>query len=92
MLKIDHQSNGFFDYFDLNDGAWCGALCRYKVAGLYTIAEHCGSDLVAETLRRDPPKEIRIDGEVRQVIGFVSRNTNGCVQLTVESKRSDMSL
>ncbi len=89
-MTIDHQANGIFEYFDLNEGMWCGALCRYTLAGLSTIIEHTGSVTVAETLRRDPPKEIRINGESRRVDGFVSRNKNGYVQIAVQQKPSDL--
>lgn len=89
-MNIDYQTNGVFEYFDLNEGVWCGALCRYTLAGISTIIEHIGSAEVAETLRRDPPKEIRIDGEPRRVDGFVSRNKNGCVQIAVLQQPSDL--
>lgn len=91
-LTIDHQANGIFEYFDLNEGVWCGALCRYTLAGLSTIIEHIGSAAVAETLRRDPPKEIRINGESRRVDGFVSRNKNGNVQIAVMKQKEDYNL
>ena len=91
-MTIDHQANGVFEYFDLNEGMWCGALCRYTVAGLSTIIEHTGSVTVAETLRRDPPKEIRINGESRLVYGFVSRNKNGNVQIAVMKQKEDYNL
>lgn len=89
-MEIDYQTNGVFEYFDLDDGVWCGALCRYTLAGLSTIIEHTGSVTVAETLRRNPPKEIRINGESRRVDGFVSRNKNGCVQIAVIRQMSDL--
>ena len=91
-MTIDHQANGIFEYFDLNEGVWCGALCRYTVAGLSTIIEHTGSVTVAETLRRNPPKEIMINGERRRVDGFVSRNKNGNVQIAVMKQKEDYNL
>lgn len=89
-MKIDYQTNGVFEYFDLNEGVWCGALCRYTLAGLSTIIEHTGSVTVAETLRRNPPKQIRINGESRRVDGFVSRNKNGNVQIAVQQQPADL--
>ena len=89
-MEIDYQTNGVFAYFDIDDGVWCGALCRYTLAGLSTIIEHTGSVTVAETLRRNPPKEIMINGERRRVDGFVSRNKNGNVQIAVQQQPSDL--
>ena len=71
---------------------WCGALCRYTLAGLSTFIEHTGSVTVAETLRRNPPKEIMINGERRRVDGFVSRNKNGNVQIAVMKQKEDYNL